>query len=278
MRNMKANHRRSPRARGFTLIELLVVIAIIAILAAMLLPALAAAKKKAQAISCLSNYKQLTLAWVMYSNDNSESMAFNGDRNATGVQTTPSWVYSSQVNYMTWGGDGYNTNTQFLINSQLSSMGDYIAKAVAIFRCPADSYVSSAQRALGWNNRDRSCAMDAAIGGGIKYYAGQTWFYNAKKVSDLHTPGPSDCWLFLDQHPDSIDDGSFYYNSTAATFMELPGSNHGGASGLSFADGHSELYKMKLGAIPVTYNDYVVNAKYSNAADQAWFAQHTPQN
>jgi prepilin-type processing-associated H-X9-DG protein len=261
-----------------------VVIAIIAILAAMLLPALSAAKKKAQGIACLNNYKQLTLAWHMYANDYNDTLALNGDRNAVGVQASPSWVYSAQAGgsqkyYLTWDSSGYNTNIQYIVNNQLSSMGDYISKTVKIFHCPADLYLSGAQQALGWDYRDRSCAMNAAIGGGIKYYTGQTWFYNAKKMSDLHTPGPSDCWLLLDQHPDSIDDGAFYYNSTDATFMELPGSNHGGAMGISFADGHSELYKMKMGVVPVTYAGYgAVNDKYSNASDQAWFAAHTPQN
>jgi prepilin-type processing-associated H-X9-DG protein len=215
----------------------------------------------------------------MYANDFNDTLAYNGDRNATGVQTVCSWVYSSQQNYLTWDTSSYNTNVQFMINPLVSSLGDYVAKTIAIYHCPADYYLSPAQRAVGWANRDRSCAMDAAIGGGIKYYAGQSWFYNVKKMSDFHYPSPTDSWLFMDQHPDSIDDGAMYFNPTSTTFMELPGSNHGGASGISFADGHSELYKMRMGVIPITYGaNYPANAKYSNAADQAWFTQHTPQN
>ncbi len=268
-------------ASGFTLIELLVVIAIIAILAAMLLPALAAAKKKAQAISCLNNYKQLTLAWHMYANDNGDALAYNGDRDATGTQTIPSWVYSARQPqaYLTWGTDNYNTNTAYIIDERVSSLGSYVSKSVKIYHCPSDNYLSGVQRGAGWDYRARSCAMNAAVGGGVKFYAGQSWFYNVKKMSNFHTPGPTDAWLILDQHPDSIDDGAFYFDRTAATFIELPAMNHGGASGISFADGHSELYKMRLANVPVTATgSYVANGRYSNASDQAWFAQRTPQN
>ena len=251
----------------------------------MLLPALAAAKKKAQAISCLNNYKQMTLAWHMYANDNTDTLALNNDKDATALPPSPSWVYSAKTtgvaHSMTWATDGYNTNTQFMLDPTLSSMGDYFGKNTAIFHCPSDYYLSSVQRGAGWINRDRSVAMDAAIGGGVKYapYGTASWFYNVKKMSDFHTPGPTDSWLFLDQHPDSIDDGAFYYNRTDPTFLELPGSNHGGASGISFADGHSEMYKMRMGVIPVTYaGSTAVNDKYSNTADQAWFSDHTPQN
>jgi len=286
---MKSNHTNlnGERRDGFTLIELLVVIAIIAILAAMLLPALAAAKKKAQAISCLNNYKQLTLAWHMYANDNNDNLAYNTDRNTPTVPGTPnSWVYSSisqnPTMYMTWGVDGYNTNTQYMINSQISSLGDYVSKSVGIFHCPSDNYLSSAQRGAGWNYRVRSCAMDAAIGAGTKFYAGQPWFYNVKKSSGFHTPSPTDSWLFTDEHPDSIDDGAMYTDPiypdpNQTTFIELPGSNHGGSSGIAFADGHSELHKMHSGVVPVSYTAYTAH-NISDAVDLSWFAQHTPLN
>jgi prepilin-type processing-associated H-X9-DG protein len=219
----------------------------------------------------------------MYANDNTENLAFNGDRNAPGVQTTPSWVYSANsttpAKYLTWGTDDYNTNTSYIISDQYSSLGNYVAKSIGIFHCPADNYLSTAQKSAGWIMRDRSCAMDAAIGGGAKFYAGQPWFYNVTKTSGFHTPAPSDSFLLLDEHPDSIDDGAFYYDPTSPTFIELPAMNHGGSSGISFADGHSQLYKMQMGVVPVTATgSYVANAKYSNVADQAWFAQHTPQN
>ena len=295
MKTMNANQR--PVKTGFTLIELLVVIAIIAILAAMLLPALAAAKKKAQAIRCLSNYKQLALAWHMYANDNADSLVLNPDRWATPpagttAANTYGWVYTFGQNgstlYMDWTAYQYNTNTSYLAGSPRALLTDYVSKSIGIFHCPADNYLSPAQQAAGWNNRCRSCSMNGAIGGGVKYFAGQSWFYNVKKFSDFHSPTPTDTWLFTDEHPDSIDDASMYFNpqDTAAingsSFIELPGSNHGGSSGVAFADGHSELYHMKMGVVPVKYSAYATQTyPVKNAAAQSdllWFDQRTPLN
>jgi prepilin-type N-terminal cleavage/methylation domain-containing protein len=267
---------------GFTLIELLVVIAIIAILAAMLLPALAAAKKRAQTISCLNNYKQLGLAWHMYVGDSNDVLPLNADRNVPPPTGQISWVYSSPSAIMTWDTANYNTNSAYFIDERLSSLGSYVSKTVKIYRCPADNFLSSQQRNAGWENRARSCVMNAAIGGGGKYYAGQSWFYNVKKAGDFHTPGPTDCWLFTDEHPDSTDDGALYtdptYTTGAAKFYELPGGFHAGSCALAMADGHSEVYKMRLPFPNPVYTSYASQNAYNNQADEAWFAQHTPKN
>jgi prepilin-type N-terminal cleavage/methylation domain-containing protein/prepilin-type processing-associated H-X9-DG protein len=269
------------RRTAFTLIELLVVIAIIAILASLLLPALARAKSKAQAVQCMSNKKQLQLAWFMYAGDNNDRIALNSDKsllfpNVAGG--TPSWVYG----WLSWDTSTANTNLGYITDERAASLGPYTAKQTGIYWCPSDTFMTSSQRSLGWPHRSRSIAMDGAVGDGDKFNFGWGNYFFAKTMSDLTVPGPSSSWVFIDEHPDSIDDGILYINPACTNgtgvFTELPGSLHGGACGVSFADGHAEIHKW---ADPTTTHGVTYTTlnqvSVSNNRDLAWLAQRTPR-
>jgi prepilin-type N-terminal cleavage/methylation domain-containing protein/prepilin-type processing-associated H-X9-DG protein len=228
--------------RAFTLIELLVVVAIIAILAALLLPVLARAQGKAQGVYCLGNTRQLELAWLMYADDSNGRLPYNvggvGPRGVSG-QTPLNWV----DNIMDWELSPDNTNTAGITKAGL---GPYAAQSLNIYRCPADKVLSEIQRQAGWTARVRSYSMNAMVGnagdasvtGVNQNNPDYVQFFTLAAI-----PRPTSIFVFLDEHPDSIDDGYFLNKAYYPEWIDLPASYHNGGASLSFADGHSEMHR-----------------------------------
>ena len=258
---------------AFTLIELLVVIAIIAILAAMLLPALAKAKGKAQATACLSNTKQLMLGWVLFTGDNEEQM--------------PKSLFPNKVG---WGNLADNIDSALLIDTSKSEMASYIRSA-GVYKCPADNVPSAnGQRVV-------SLSVNAFLAGVSVTVENQTpgRDYSTtplsgtvgmgySKVTQLTKPGPSDTFVTLDEHPGSIDDSLFHSVGGGSylnpIFRNLPASYHyGGGANFSFVDGHSEIKKWKD---TETKKPVVQNVDQKNVAgkrdgdDYKWLNDHLP--
>jgi len=251
---------RQRRPAAFTLIELLVVIAIIAILAALLLPALAKAKTTAQGAACLSNLRQLQLCWSLYVDDHNGLMPPSNDVTPDGQMyrgVEPSWAVGDGVHDLT---------TSNLMRGVLYPYN----KSVGIYRCPADkNTVANHPEIL----RTRTYQLSTPLNGYINGVPMPPVLQHHKtKESELLTPPPVQVFTFIDPHP-ACADGSLFGVAIATEdpvggnqWASMPGEQHNQGANLAFADGHAQrfawLWSRKV-SYPLGYT------QFANAADRS---------
>jgi prepilin-type processing-associated H-X9-DG protein len=260
-------------------VELLVVIAVIAILSSLLLPALAGAKEKGRAAMCLNHHRQLILATHVYAGDHDDE--FPPNWGAEGIRKTVlAGEYRNWVNnILSWELDADNTNTFLLM---AGGLGPYVAGAAKIFKCPSDAALSTVQRAAGWSERVRSISMNAMLGDAGEFMSGNANTNNPgyrqfRRLGDV--PEPSRIFAFVEEHPDSINDGYFINRFYSEQWNDLPASHHQGAANLAFVDGHTEPHLWRFGHTkPPARPDAAAlpfPVPYSERGDLNWLLLHT---
>ena len=256
---------------GFTLIELLVVIAIIAILAAMLLPALAKAKMQSWKVKSTSNIRQLQIGAIMYANDNGGILLPNAPFNPP-EPGAKAWVDVSTAIYEEGLGNQVgNTNINLYTDGLLAP---YLANQLGVYKSPGDTLLSAN------GPRIRSYSMNGQMG--CFYIKNKIDFDGAArqyvKESDIIMPVPSDAFIFCEESPYTINDGyiEIFSQPSMPGFPDVPAAYLGGACAFSFADGHAEAHKWVTSVLLNAKN--TINSVANNNGDWVWFSQHAAAN
>jgi prepilin-type processing-associated H-X9-DG protein len=201
----------------------------------------------------MNNCKQLMVANAMYQADNNDAfpMAFHGGYTPTANDVNKPWVSG----WLDWGTGTDNTNLQMLLEPRYAVLAQYFGKVKNIYKCPADNYASAAQRGRGWSSRVRSLSGNIYVGRGNGWANGPGYsaggpnnlqiYKGAVKMGDLTIPGAAQSWVYMDEHPDSINDAGAFAPNSATNIPDAPATYHNMAAGFAFADGHAEIHKWR---------------------------------
>ncbi len=268
---------RPPKNEGFTRIDLLFVLVTLAFLLGLFAPAFARSETGSRTIECLANKRKIMGAWASYALDNADHLP--------GVLTIPDALNptaSTMATYrqwasgvMDWSSSGGNTNTLFLTDPRYSSISPYLGSDAAVFRCPADQYLGAQQKARGWAGRVRSVSSSASIGPNSGFLDSDSYFLGGiRKSSHFVKQPPSAIWVFLDEHPDSINDPMFIPPSPTA-WLDLVAAFHDRGTAFGMADGSVVLHRW-TSPRTIAPVRFIFPSVIADRSDIAWVREHTP--
>jgi prepilin-type processing-associated H-X9-DG protein len=266
---------------GFTLSDLLALLTALSILVLLFIAARARAGNGGQVASCLENMRRLSLAWQLYANDHQGRLIDNYDVSST-LDTIQKQSYRTWANnVMDWTLNPINTNLDLVAASKLFP---YLGLDPEVFKCPSDAYLSATQRTAGWSHRARSYSMNGSMGAPFQNASKKTaaglseWLDHRRQFVSLSTiTRPSEIFVFLDEHPDSINNG-LYLLGDGTSWGDMPASYHNGACSFSFADGHAELHGWQFDSTkqPVVFVSLgYISVPRAERGDWQWMAQRT---
>ena len=272
-------------ARAFTLIELLAVAALILALTLVSIPCLTRTNPGSKTAHCWSNTKRLVTAWRLYADDNADRLVpiFHGGEAQGGnfpASIGPGWC----AGWLDWTLSTDNTNLDFLLSPKYAGLARYLSNQPQVFKCPADRYISANQRSRGWSKRVRSYSVAVGIGqGNAQAGPWDTFYRTVTNSTGFLYPNPSETWVFIEEHPDSMNDPAFF-SPTATVFVDSPASYHDGACAFGFADGHAEMHRWigaltapRVGRVAAQDGSYINNFVRTQPGDPDlhWLSYHT---
>jgi len=276
---MRANWKNLTHASesGFALRELAAMISTILLLSFLAAPAISKLRTTGSSVVCLSNHKELIVAWQMYAEENSGRLVENYHGGSTVTAATNPQNAPWACGWLDWGTAPDNTNVLYLRNPRYARISPYLRSDRNVHKCPADVYLGPAQQVRGWKERVRSYSMNLTIGNGNAMTGPWDPIYKqARKVDEFIYPTPAESTVLLDEHPGSINDPGFF-PPFAAGLVDAPGNLHERAGTISFADGHAEVHpwKGRLRSIPPARGGAAWAPVLAPDPDHSWLSYHS---
>jgi prepilin-type processing-associated H-X9-DG protein len=254
---------------AFTLADLLAVLGAVSLLCCLVLPALGDNRATARTLQCLNNLRQLGKGWLLYADDHQGRLVPNRDGASGHSPGTASWVGG----WLDYYSNSDNTNTSYLVGPApyCGLLGPYVRSAV-YFKCPSDpSVVYLGGR---WLPRVRSYSMNNYVGEGTsEFYPGYQTYW---KLQNIVRPTPSQLWVIQEEHPDSINDGTFF-TAPDHYFYDLPAAYHNASGNFLWADGHADSHRWLNERTLAPIRRTEINVIGPNDSDGTWLQSHASE-